>query len=127
MRNGPRRNAPEPPEWGTRKDGTPWGDPSDFVPDFVHRKHPATRVTYLDELGVRRYKSDREGRDGFPAIAPLTCRICGRRVAARFWSRICDHCMPEYEKAQKAMYAARYRAKAELKRTYRILAASVPR
>jgi hypothetical protein len=51
----------------------------------------------------------------------LTCRICGRRIVPRYWSRICDGCWPAYEKARHELANARWRARRKLKRTLRIL------
>lgn len=66
--------------------------------------------------GVSRYKK-------FDGIRhrKMTCRVCGRAVKPAQWSRICDGCWPEYEKAQQALRNARWRARQKLRRTMLIL------
>jgi hypothetical protein len=50
------------------------------------------------------------------------CRVCRiRRVRPRNWSGVCDVCFPEYERAQDALFAAKYRSRKKLARTLRIL------
>ncbi|MGI0129358.1 MAG: hypothetical protein ACREEC_04290 [Thermoplasmata archaeon] len=112
---------------GAAGEGYDWGEPRNFVPDRRHHKHPLTRVTIVDDRGIRWARHDFPGRAGLPPLVPLTCRICGKHIPTRYWSRICDGDFDAYRRAKKQQYQAQRRARRALERTYRILAANLPK